>query len=367
MAMNARQTVVGVFDEPAMADRAVDALQNAGFDAGQIHYAGHGATTGTSGGGFFEGLRRFFTGDDLTGNDNNTEDFSQMGLRDDEARWYNDQYNAGHAVVTVRTADRVDEAKQILQTNGAYNYDMRSGSNVSGATTTNAANAGTYTQTTDYAQSQPADYAATQTTNTYQQPADYTTTQTTNTYQQPADYATTNTANTAANDVNTDQERSLRLREEQLQANKERVQAGEVTLHKDVVEEQKTLNVPVTHEEVYVERRDANVGQVDNAPIGQDEMISVPVSEEQVNVTKQAVVTGEVSVGKRAVTENQQVSDTVQREEARVVRQGDVNVQGSGANLVDRTANTVENAGDTLTNRTVDDTTSTDTDTRNPL
>ena len=40
----------------------------------------------------------------------------------------------------------------------------------------------------------------------------------------------------------------------------------------------------------------------------------VPVSEEQVNVTKTPVVTGEVRVGKRAVQENQQVTDTVQRD-----------------------------------------------------
>lgn len=352
MAMNARQTVVGVFDEPAMADRAVDALQNAGFDANQIHYTRHGAGAAGTGGGFFDGVKRFFTGEDpnATG-DNGADDFSNMGFNNQEASWYNDQYSAGRAVVTVRSADRADEAMQILRSNGAYNYDMRAGST--------AKPAGAYTQTTDtgYAQAHPTDY----------------TNQTTNTYQQHADHAT-------GADMHTDQERTLRLREEQLQATKERVQSGQVNLRKDVVEEQKTINVPVTHEEVYVERRDVAAGQVDDTPIGQDETIRVPVSEEQVNVTKNAVVTGEVSVGKRAVTENQQVTDTVQHEEARVGRDGDVNVQGSGANLMDRAANTVDNTRDNMANRrtdtkddnyttrrTTDDPYTTDTDTRNSL
>ena len=55
------------------------------------------------------------------------------------------------------------------------------------------------------------------------------------------------------NSYGTDEEHSLKLREEQLNVEKEPVQTGEVEVHKEVVEEQKTINIPVTHEEVYVE------------------------------------------------------------------------------------------------------------------
>ena len=41
---------------------------------------------------------------------------------------------------------------------------------------------------------------------------------------------------------------------------------------------------------------------------------------------KQPVVTEEVRVGKRAVQENQQLSDKVRHEELRVEKEGDVNV-----------------------------------------
>jgi uncharacterized protein (TIGR02271 family) len=134
-------------------------------------------------------------------------------------------------------------------------------------------------------------------------------------------------------DVETDETRSLRLREEQLQAEKQRVQSGEVRLHKDVVTEQQSINVPVTHEEVVIERRPASGEAVDTTPIGEGETIRVPVSEEQVNVTKTPVVTGEVSVGKRAVEETQQVTDTVKREEARLESAGDAPVRGAGADV----------------------------------
>lgn len=41
------------------------------------------------------------------------------------------------------------------------------------------------------------------------------------------------------------------------------------------------------------------------------------------------MVTGEVSIGKRAVQETQQVTDTVKKEEARVEQQGDAPIHGT--------------------------------------
>jgi uncharacterized protein (TIGR02271 family) len=94
------------------------------------------------------------------------------------------------------------------------------------------------------------------------------------------------------------------------------------------VTEQKTIHVPVAHEEVVIERRPVS-GQASETPLGEGETIRIPVSEEQVNVSKQTVETGEVVLGKRQVQETQQVSDTVRREEAHIEREGQVHIQGS--------------------------------------
>ncbi|MFL6517205.1 MAG: general stress protein, partial [Bacillus sp. (in: firmicutes)] len=45
--------------------------------------------------------------------------------------------------------------------------------------------------------------------------------------------------------LDTDKQRSLKLREEKLDVNRHRVQTGEVEVKKDIVEEEKTVNVPV--------------------------------------------------------------------------------------------------------------------------
>jgi uncharacterized protein (TIGR02271 family) len=121
---------------------------------------------------------------------------------------------------------------------------------------------------------------------------------------------------------------TLRLREEQLQARKTAVETGRVQLGKEVVEEEKTMEVPVSREEVFVERHPVDRRPADQ-PIGTSESqtIEVPVREERLEVEKKPVVYEEVGVGKRATQETQTVSDTVRREELRVDREGDIDVQ----------------------------------------
>jgi len=120
---------------------------------------------------------------------------------------------------------------------------------------------------------------------------------------------------------------TVHLHEEQLRVNKEREQVGEVRIGKEVVEEQQTINVPVTHEEAFIERRPGDRRPDDHRiEDSAGETIRVPLSEERVNVEKVAVATEEVRIGKREVTEQRQVTDTVRREEARIENEGDVRI-----------------------------------------
>jgi uncharacterized protein (TIGR02271 family) len=120
----------------------------------------------------------------------------------------------------------------------------------------------------------------------------------------------------------------MQLREDELQARKTSVQTGEVKLGKDVVEEQRTLEVPVTREEVYVERHPVDRREA-GTPIGkrETETIRVPVTEERVEVEKKPVVYEEVGIGKRVTQETETVSETVRREELRVDEEGDVDIR----------------------------------------
>jgi uncharacterized protein (TIGR02271 family) len=114
--------------------------------------------------------------------------------------------------------------------------------------------------------------------------------------------------------------RAVRLREEQLEVIKERVQVGELQVHKEVVEEQRTIQVPLLREEVYVERRPVIDGKFDSSPFTEDEVIRIPIIEERVEVMKTPVIVEEVIVGKRRIQETKQVQDTIKKEEARIER-----------------------------------------------
>jgi uncharacterized protein (TIGR02271 family) len=130
---------------------------------------------------------------------------------------------------------------------------------------------------------------------------------------------------------------TLRLREEQLVASKERVRTGQVEIGKRVVEEKKTMEVPVTREEVVVERRPVN--RPSDTPVGADadRTIEVPVTEERVDVEKRTVVREEIGVKKQVRQETVPISGTVRREEAVIEKKGDVPMAGQGAGVARRT------------------------------
>ena len=103
--------------------------------------------------------------------------------------------------------------------------------------------------------------------------------------------------------------------EEELDAQKTSRQAGEAVVRKDVVEEIRTIDVPVRREELRVERRPVTG---DAAPASGDaftgDTIRVPLMEEQVEVRKVARPVEEIEIGKVAVEETQRVEDTVRKE-----------------------------------------------------
>lgn len=123
--------------------------------------------------------------------------------------------------------------------------------------------------------------------------------------------------------VAADEEERLRLHEERLNVDKERVQAGEVNVEKHVIEDEQTVEVPVTREEVYIERRAVQDETAAGEVFDDGDHIHIPIMEERVEVTKRPVVSEEIIVGKREVQDTQTVSETLRREEADIDRTDD--------------------------------------------
>jgi uncharacterized protein (TIGR02271 family) len=148
----------------------------------------------------------------------------------------------------------------------------------------------------------------------------------------------TETDRLAATRVATDEEIRIPVMEEELTATVRPQEAGAVRIEKDVVSEQRTLDVPVTEERVRVERRvvDRPVTAAD-ADAFEETVIEVPLRTETVDLQKQARVAEEVVVSKEAEQRTEQVSGTVRREEVFVDEDAEVDAsiardRGTGAN-----------------------------------
>lgn len=100
----------------------------------------------------------------------------------------------------------------------------------------------------------------------------------------------------------------IQLFGEVLRVRKEKVSSGDVQVRKEAVTSTETLQVPVTREHLVVEHTDEN-GREDA-----EDAIRVPLSEERVYIDKDTVLREEYQVGKREVTQNESVADTVRRE-----------------------------------------------------
>jgi uncharacterized protein (TIGR02271 family) len=121
---------------------------------------------------------------------------------------------------------------------------------------------------------------------------------------------------------------TMALHAEELEAQKTTEEVGSVNLRKDVVEEQKSIDVPVTREEVQV-RRTAVDRPADTSTAFQSDQIDVPVRADRVEVTKTPHVVEEVEVSKTPVEETKTVSDTVRRERVDVGTTGAAELEQS--------------------------------------
>lgn len=106
--------------------------------------------------------------------------------------------------------------------------------------------------------------------------------------------------------------------EERLHVGTERVETDRVHLRKHVVTELQTVTVPVTHDEVRLEREpitDANAAAATDGPDLSDEEHEIVLTEERPVVQKETVPVERVRLTKDAVTENESVSADVRSEQ----------------------------------------------------
>lgn len=110
----------------------------------------------------------------------------------------------------------------------------------------------------------------------------------------------------------------IQLYGEVLRVHKDRINRGEVRIRKEVVSTTQTVEVPVTREELVVERVPVSGHVPAPGATFDSEEIRIPLSEERASVSKEAVVREEVRVGKKEVTSVEQLNEQVRSEELKV-------------------------------------------------
>lgn len=275
----ATTTIVGIFDDYADAQKAVQALSKAGVKQGDIQivrnepagksYTTYGGanskdyTTGTSIGDkisdFFGNL---FDGDD------------DPAIRQ-ESELYAESVRRGSVAVAVRVEENmVDKAADVLNDNGAVDVDRRA------------------------AQYRSAGYKN---------------------YDAKTPFYTAEQSQTERQSYAAQGEVALPVIEEQLDIGKRVVQRGGVRVHTRVTERPVEGSVTLREENVTVNRRPVNreVSEADLANFKEGEFDVTTRAEEAV-VGKQSRVVEEVIVGKNVTEREETVRDTVRRTDVEV-------------------------------------------------
>lgn len=119
--------------------------------------------------------------------------------------------------------------------------------------------------------------------------------------------------------LDTDTDRlTVPIHEEELAARTRAVELGEIRIEKDVLSEERVVEVPVTEERVRVQRHALDRDVTGDPDAFVEGTIQIPVMGQEVDLETRVRVTEEVEIDKEAVQHTEQVAGTVRREEVRI-------------------------------------------------
>ncbi len=292
-----RETVVGVFHSHAEAQKAVNDLKDAGFTEDQIGIASQdidgtyqeqtqgtmaseGATAGALGGlgagalwglgivaGVLPAIGPVIAGGALAAIAASAAGTAAaggligalvgLGIPEDEAEYYENEFNSGRTVVTVKAGEgKFAKASKILDDSNSYDYDRRESAYASNAKSNQR--------------------------------------------------------------VNSDGQ--MVARKEVLDVDTRTKQAGTATIRKEVTTHTKHIDVPVQREELVVQRTDMH-GKATGPITGDGSSEErITLREQEVDVNKRTVAKEGVSVGKKTVTDHKTVTADLKDENIVVQR-----------------------------------------------
>jgi len=132
-------------------------------------------------------------------------------------------------------------------------------------------------------------------------------------HEPPSIWDSDSTQDTTTYERDTNEER-IPLSEERLDVSKES-QEDQATITKKPVTETKTVEVPLTREEISIERRPASGQTEAQSPIQSEEEITIPLKREEAQVSKKPYVKEEAVIKKKAFRDTKEITEDVTSEE----------------------------------------------------
>jgi uncharacterized protein (TIGR02271 family) len=114
---------------------------------------------------------------------------------------------------------------------------------------------------------------------------------------------------------------TLQLREEQLDISKKWLRIGDVSIHKEILKEEKNITVPIVREELVIEKRVFNKKAQDQQDLPK-EIFRIPVRTERIEITKHPVLLNKVSIFRHKLQKNERIDETVKKEKLRIKATG---------------------------------------------
>ena len=133
-------------------------------------------------------------------------------------------------------------------------------------------------------------------------------------HEPPSTWDSDSARETTTYERDTIEEERIPLSEERLDVSKIS-QENQARVTKKPVTERKTVEVPLTREEVSIERRPASGQTEAQSPIQSEEEITIPLKREEAQVSKKPYVKEEAVIKKKAYTDTKEITEDVTSEE----------------------------------------------------
>ncbi|MCM3727788.1 YsnF/AvaK domain-containing protein [Neobacillus cucumis] len=114
---------------------------------------------------------------------------------------------------------------------------------------------------------------------------------------------------------------TLQLHKEEIEINKKWVDTADVTIYKKKYTEEKQILVPVTREDLIIEKKVANP---ENPADTKMETIRIPLSEDQIEVSLTPTILNDVEICKNQYEELIKVHETLKEEKVHIETVGNV-------------------------------------------